>query len=414
MNTDNSKIIELSAVSEINDTLTDLIRQGAKQMLACAVEVEVQDFIARHADVQDDQGRRQVVRNGFLPERQVQTGVGSVDIKVPRVRDNSDSSIRFESKILPPYLKRSRSIEELLPWLYLKGISTGQFSEALSSLLGKDAGGLSANTISRLKSTWENEYEIWRKRDLSHLRIVYIWADGVYLRTRLSNKQCVLVIIGADDTGKKHVLGLYGGFRESEQSWKELLLELQSRGLVIEPKLAVGDGALGFWKAITKVYPSTKHQRCWLHKTMNILNKLPKSLHKQAKTDIHDISMAATKKEAEAALNLFVSKYKAKYLKASDCLEKDQQSLLSFYDFPAEHWHHLRTTNPIESLFSTVKLRTASTRGCLSEKTGFAMLYKLVVTAEKRWPRLRGSKLVADVIEGIQFKDGVKVLEHAA
>lgn len=407
--------LNLSSVSEINDTLTAILKQGAQKMLMAAVEAEVDSFICNHSHIRDNHDRRLIVRNGYSPERDLQTGLGALTVKAPRVRDNSGQLIKFTSTLLPPYLKRTKSIEDLLPWLYLKGISTGDFPEALTALLGDNAKGLSANTISRLKQVWQDEYDDWRKKDLSALNIVYMWVDGVYPKVRLAEeKQCVLVVIGADDTGKKHVLALNDGYRESEQSWAEILLDLKNRGLKHVPKLAVGDGALGFWNALSKIFPTTKHQRCWVHKTRNILNKLPKSLHAKAKSDIHDIWMADTRKDAVKAFNLFITKYEAKYPKATKCLNKDRDCLLTFYDFPAEHWHHIRTSNPIESLFATIKLRTAKTRGCLSRTTGLTMMYKLAMCAENRWPKLRGSKLVLKVFNGIKFNNGIEVKEYAA
>lgn len=411
-------IFQLSSVTEINDMLTDVIRQGAKKILATAIETEVNDFLLKHAGVTDEQGRRQVVRNGHLPERNVQTGIGNIPVKMPRIRNNSDKDIRFHSALLPPYLKRTKSIESLLPWLYLKGISTGEMGSAVKAILGEKAHGLSAKNIGHLTHAWQDEYEQWSKRDLSHLKIVYAWADGVYLNARLDDKQCLLVIIGADETGKKHVLAIESGERESTISWKDVLLDLKNRGLKHHFKLAVGDGAMGFWAALSEVFPDTQHQRCWLHKTMNVLNKLPKSQQTLAKVRLHDIWMASTRKEAENAFDTFVELYDDKYPKATGCLSKDREALLSFYDFPAQHWHHLRTTNPIESTFATIKLRTSKTRGCLSRKTGLAMVYKLAMSAQAKWPRLRGSEFVGEVIRGIIFKDGIKQseekLEHAA
>jgi putative transposase len=414
MKTHDKNIFQLSSVSEVNDTLAEILHKGAREMLAQAVESEVLEFLAEHQGIRDAKGRRQVVRNGYLPARSIQTGLGDISVQVPRVRDNSGQMISFTSALLPPYLKRTHSIEELLPWLYLKGISTGSFPEALKALLGANAKGLSPNTISRLKSGWEAEYKAWSQRDLSQVNIVYAWADGIYLKARLADKQCVLVVIGVDETGKKHLLAIEDGYRESTQSWRDLLLSLKQRGLQIAPKIAVGDGALGFWAALSEVFPDTQHQRCWVHKTANVLNKLPKALHEKAKHDIHQIWMADTRKNAEKALNHFTQKYEAKYPKATNCLLKDKNELLTFYSFPAEHWHHLRTSNPIESTFATIRLRTRTTRGCLSQKTGLAMLFKLAMSAEKRWSRLRGSKLVAEVVNGVQFKDGERVYEHAA
>ncbi len=345
------------------DPLTELLQHGAKQLLHQAVESELAALLAQYQDEVDQRGHRQIVRNGFLPERTVQTGVGPVSVRVPRVRDRRDipaeEKVRFSSAILPPYLRRSRSLEELIPWLYLKGVSTGDFSEALSALLGPDAPGLSAATISRLKASWMEDFKAWQSRDLTGKRYVYFWADGVYLTPRMDDRQCLLVIIGATETGKKELVAIESGFRESEHSWTDVLLDLKKQGLKECPKVAVGDGALGFWKAIGKVFGKTRWQRCWVHKTANILSKLPKSEQKKAKERIHEIWMAATKENAEKAFDFFLKAYEAKYEKATECLKKDREELLTFYDFPAEHWKHLRTSNPIESTFATVKLRTA-------------------------------------------------------
>jgi transposase-like protein len=395
--------------------LTEVLRQGAKRLLAQAIEAEVQTLLACDADVRDEQGRQAVVRNGYLPEREVQTGLGAVSVHVPRVRDRSGQGIRFHSSILPPYMRRSRSVEELLPWLYLKGVSTGDFSEALEALLGPDAPGLSASTISRLKETWQDELKSWQHRDLSAKRYVYFWVDGIYFEARLEEaKQCMLVIMGADATGKKELVGLWDGYRESEQSWKELLLDLKQRGLAQGPSLAIGDGALGFWKAMRQVYGEMRRQRCWVHKTANVLNYLPKGKQKQAKQHLHHIWMAESQKEAEKAFDYFVSAYEAKYPKAVDCLSKDRDVLLSFYAFPAEHWVHIRTTNPVESTFATVRLRTGKTRGSLSRETAFTMVFKLCLSAEKRWRRLNGAEQMSAVVTGAKFQDGVRVEEDAA
>jgi len=413
---DENKIVALET-PEVGskDALTDVLRQGAWRMLAQTVEEEVEAFVAAHEHIRDEEGRRLVVRNGYLPQRTIQTGIGDIAVKAPRVRDRSGSGIRFTSAILPPYLRRTKSIEELIPWLYLKGISTGDFSEALAALLGLDAPGLSATTVSRLKEVWQGELEAWQRRDLTGKRCVYFWVDGVYFQARLEQaRQCFLVIIGADEAGNKELVGLWDGFRESEQSWLELLLDLKSRGLEMGPKLAVGDGALGFWKALRKVYGDTRQQRCWVHKTANVLNKLPKSTQKQAKQRIHEIWMAEGREEAEKAFDLFVDSYQAKYPKAADCLAKDRDVLLTFYDFPAEHWVHIRTTNPIESTFATVRLRTVKTRGCLSRETASTMVFKLTLCAQRKWRRLNGSNWLAEVIEGVKFEDGMKVEKIAA
>ncbi len=402
-----------------DDPLTDVLRAGARQLLAQAIEAEVESHILAHADLTDDNGRRRVVRHGYLPERDIQTGIGAVEVKAPRVRDRDPGApggrIDFTSSILPRYLRRSKSVEELLPWLYLKGISSGGFGEALSALLGPDAPGLSASTIARLKTLWWEQYVAWQKRDLSAKRYVYFWADGVYFSPRLDHeRQCILVIIAADANGHKDIIGLMDGYRESEQSWKELLLDLKRRGLERGPDLAVGDGALGFWKALRQVYGQAREQRCWVHKTANVLNKMPKSLQAKAKGHLHDIWMAETKEEAGKAFDYFLSAYGAKYDKAVRCLEKDRDVLLTFYDFPAEHWKHVRTSNPIESTFATVRLRTVKTRGCLSRKTALAMVFKLILSAKAKWRKLDGSSQLAEIIKGVEFKDGIKQIKHAA
>jgi putative transposase len=392
----------------VADALTEVLRHGARQLLQQAVEGEVAEVIARFQELKDERGRQRVVRNGYLPERSIQTGIGELPVKAPRVRDRG-GEIKFSSSILPTYLRRTRSIEELLPWLYLKGISTGDFSEALTALLGKDARGLSAATISRLKEVWQQEYERWRQRDLRGKEYVYLWADGVHFGVRLEDaSQCMLVVIGATVDGKKELLGLLDGYRESEQSWKELLLELKQRGLTVDPKLAVGDGALGFWKALPQVFGTTREQRCWVHKTANVLNKLPKGQQGKAKAALHEIWMAESRADAEQAFDHFLTAYEAKYPKATECLTKDRAALLTFYDFPAEHWIHLRTTNPIESTFATVRLRTAKTRGCVSRAGILAMVFKLMKSAEQRWRKLKGAARLAQVIDGVRFKDGVQ------
>jgi transposase-like protein len=388
-------------------------------LLAQAIEAEVESHIAAHADLTDVEGRRRVVRHGYLPEREIQTGIGAVRVKAPRARDRDPGApggrIGFTSSILPRYLRRSRSMEELLPWLYLKGISSGDFGEALAALVGPAAPGLAASTITRLKALWWDEYEAWRKRDLSTRRYVYFWADGVYFSPRMDHdKQCVLVIIGADARGRKDIIGMVDGYRESAQSWTELLLDLKHRGLRAGPELAVGDGALGFWKALGEVYGETRVQRCWVHKTANVLNQMPKSLQAGAKSRLHDIWMAETRVEAEKAFDFFVDAYGVKYPKAVERLVKDRDHLLAFYDFPAEHWKHIRTTNPIESTFATVRQRTVKTKGCLSRKTALAMTFKLILSAREKWRKLDGSDHLAELIKGVPFKDGIKQIKHAA
>jgi putative transposase len=330
----------------VADALTEVLRRGASTLLQQAVEAEVAEYVAQYLNLKDELGRQRVVRNGHLPERRVQTGIGEVAVKAPRVRDRG-GELKFSSSILPPYLRRTRSLEELLPWLYLKGLSTSDFSSALTALLGKDAPGLSANTISRLKEVWKGEYEQWSKRDLSGKQYVYIWADAVYFGVRLEDaRQCILVIIGATAAGKKEVVGIADGYRESEESWKEMLLSLKQRGLIIDPQLAIGDGGLGFWKALPQVFGTTRAQRCWKHKTANVLNYLPKALQAKAKAHLNEIVMAESRAAADQAFDRFLLSYEAKYPKATECLAKDREVLLTFYDFPALHWEHIRTTNP--------------------------------------------------------------------
>jgi len=408
---DKNTVVELKKRDEISeDPLTELLRSGARKLIAEAVEAELQDFLIQFAELRDQQGRRQVVRNGYLPEREIQTGIGGIKVEVPKVRDKSSRGIKFNSNLIPPYLRKTKSVEDLLPWLYLKGISTGDFQEALHALLGSNAQGLSSSTISRCKRIWEQEHEDWSRRRLEHQGYVYIWADGVYFNVRSDDaKQCILVIVGVTEQGRKEFIAIEDGYRESEQSWSELLLRLKSQGLKHGPKLAVGDGAMGFWKALSKVYPETRHQRCWVHKTANVLNKLPKSVQPKAKQALHEIWMAPTKEEAYKAFDTAVSTYSAKYPKAMQCLEKDKDQMLAFYDFPATHWQHIRTSNPIESTFATVRLRTAKTRGCVSRRTILAMVYKLGQSAQKRWRKLRGFNLLAEVIRGVQFKNGERV-----
>ena len=413
-------VIKLIQPGTFNDQLTEVLRNGARALLAQAVEAEVADFLAKHADLKTEDGQRRVVRHGHLPEREVMTGIGPVAVRQPRVRDREAAAddperIRFTPAILPPYARRSKSLEMLIPILYLKGISTGDFEEALAALLGKDAPGLSASTIARLKEVWVDEHERWNKRDLSAKRYVYVWADGIHLQARLEDdKQCILVIIGATPEGRKELIGFTDGTRESAQDWRELLLDLKRRGLAIAPELAVADGALGFWKALGEVWPTTREQRCWVHKTANVLNKLPKSQHPKAKRALQEIWMAETSKDAEAAFDAFIEAYELKYEKAAECLAKDREALLAFYDFPAEHWKHLRTSNPIESTFATVRHRTIRSKGCLSNKTALAMVFKLVDGAQKSWRRLDGHNQLPKLIQGVKFTDGLEVAAKPA
>ncbi|HGF0936977.1 TPA: IS256 family transposase [Legionella pneumophila] len=398
---------------ESQDPLTELLRSGARDLIKQAVEAELANMLNEHKDHKLSDGRQMVVRNGYLPERTIQTGIGDVEIKVPKVRDRSGSGIKFSSSLLPPYLKRSKSIEELIPWLYLKGISTGDYSEALCALLGKNAKGLSANTISRLKAQWLDEHNLWQHQDLSQKRYVYFWADGIYSNVRMDDRLCLLVIIGVTEHGKKELVAIEDGYRESSDSWEELLINLKQRGLVKPPKLAVGDGAMGFWKAISKVFPDCRHQRCWVHKMANILNKLPKSVQPKVKAALQDIWMAETRSDAYKAFDNALERFGAKYTRAMDCLKKDKEELLAFYDFPAEHWIHIRTTNPIESAFATVRLRTKKSKNCGSRETTLAMVYKLMQSAEKRWIKIRGFGLLTLVVNNVKFKDGLQVSEQS-
>jgi putative transposase len=398
-------------VPQGKDVLGEVLRVGAQKLLAQAIDTEVAEWIDQHRHVHDLEGHRQVVRNGSMPARTITTGVGPIEVQQPRVHDRRPpgEKEKFTSKILPPYLRKTKSIEELIPWLYLKGVSTGDFSEALAALVGPDTPGLSASTVTRLKGVWQNEYQAWSRRSLEGKQYVYVWADGVYFHIRLEeDRQCILVLLGATADGTKELIAIADGFRESEQSWRELLLDCKARGLLIDPKLAVGDGALGFWKALPQVYPTTREQRCWVHKTANVLDKLPKRLQPKAKAMLHDIWQAATRADADKAFDLFVATYEAKYPKASECLRKDRVELLVFYDFPAEHWGHLRTTNPIESVFATVRLRTEKTKGTGTRMACLTMVFKLMESASKNWRLLNGSSSLGDVITGVAYTDGVK------
>lgn len=395
------------------DPLHELLRKGARDLIAKAVEAELSTFLEQYADKTLEDGRRAVVRNGYLPERTVQTGIGDVAVKVPRVRDRSGDGITFSSALLPPYLKRARSIEELIPWLYLKGVSTGDYQEALAALLGDQAKGLSANTVSRLKKQWEDEHADWQKRDLSDRRYVYWWADGVYSNVRMDDRLCLLVIIGVTEQGRKELVAVEDGFRESADSWETLLTGLRERGLTQAPKLAVGDGAMGFWLALSKIYPETDHQRCWVHKTANVLNKLPKSVQPKVKADLHEIWMAETRFDAHKAFDRTLKRFEAKYPRAMECLAKDRDELLAFYDYPAEHWVHIRTTNPIESTFATVRLRSKRSRNCGSRATTLAMVFKLLQSAQKRWKRIKGFNKLELVVNNVQFKDGEPLTDQS-
>ena len=407
-----SNVFPFAQPGTFTDPLTEILRNGAQALLAYAVEAEVADFLAKHTGLKTEDGHRRVVRHGHLPEREIMTGIGPVAIRQPRIRDRQIAGgerVRFSPTILPPYARRTKSLEVLIPILYLKGISTGDFEEVLAALVGKDAPGLSASTIARLKDVWTEEHERWQKRDLSAKRYVYFWADGIHLEARLEDQaQCILVIIGATLEGKKELVGFTDGMRESAASWRDLLLDLKRRGLSVAPELAIADAALGFWKALGEVWPMTREQRCWVHKTANVLNKLPKSLHAKAKRALQEIWMAETKIAAVSALEVFAETYGVKYEKAVNCLTRDRDALLAFYDFPAEHWKHLRTTNPIESSFATVRHRTIRSKGCLSNKTALAMVFKLVEAAQKSWRRLNGHNQLPKVIQGATFTDGIE------
>ncbi len=416
---DNTSVVRLRQPGSVEDPLTEIAREGARRMLATALEVEVEAFVGQFAEERLPDGRRRIVRHGYGPEREIQTGIGALGVRRPKVRDRAvdvegGEKVRFTSHILPRWARRSRSLDALLPVLYLRGISTGDFQEALSALLGPDAPNLSPGVIARLTAGWEQEHERWRGRDLSARRYVYVWADGVYLQARMEPEaECILVLIGATPEGKKELVGFHVGRRESAQSWRELLVDLKARGLAAAPEMAVGDGALGFWKALDEVFPGTRHQRCWVHKVSNVLNKFPKSMAPTVTSDLRDIWQAETRAAAEAAIGSFAQKYRTKYGNAVACLVKDREALLAFFDFPAEHWDHLRTANPIESVFATVRHRTVRTKGALSQKTAKLMVFTLVRAASKKWRRLKGANQLPLVVEGIKFTDGVAVGEAA-
>jgi len=407
------KVVAFKQEGAIDDPLTEILRSGAKRLIEQAVEAEFAAFLASHGDLRLPDGRQRVVRHGYDPVRPIQTGIGPVEVEKPKARDRGASGedrIRYASSILPKWARRTKSLDVLLPALYLRGISTGDFQEVLTALLGKDAPNLSPGVIARLKSDWEDDYQRWQKRDLSARRYVYIWADGVYLQARMEpHAECMLVIIGATPEGKKELLGFQTGQRESAQSWKELLVDLKQRGLIVAPDIAVGDGALGFWKALDEAFPSTRHQRCWVHKTLNILDKLPRSVQPNARQDLREIWLSPDRAKAEFAIGAFAEKYAPKYDKAVDCLLKDRDALLTFFDFPAEHWTHLRTSNPIESAFATVRHRTVRMKGALSQDTARLMVFKLVMAASKSWRRLQGQNQLPKIVDGVKFRDGIEI-----
>ena len=397
---------ERAGSPEFMDELSELVRAGAQQMIRAAVEAELKSFLEGFEGERDGGGRRAVVRNGYQREREVLTGVGAVKVRVPKTRDRGGAGRCFRSELLPPYLRKARRVEAVVPWLYLKGVSTNDFEEALGVLFGGEVKGLSAATVTRLKRAWEDQYREWCEGDWHGQEFVYLWADGIYVNIREDDRRCLLVVVGCDIHGRKHFLALDAGFRESAESWKAVLLSLRDRG-VKPAKLAVGDGALGFWSALAEVYPETRMQRCWVHKTANVLDKLPKRLQSSAKAMLHDIWQAETRKSADQALERFCATYEAKYPKAADCLARDRETLLTFYDFPAAHWQHLRTTNPIESTFATIRLRTVKTRNCLSAKTALSLIHQLALSAQKRWRRLRGFEQLADLVAKVKFVDGI-------
>jgi transposase-like protein len=406
-----NNVIELAGRDAIADPLTDLLRVGAEKLIYQAVEAELQEQLARYSDRRTGAGLAGVVRNGFLPARELQTNLGPVTVRIPKIRSKTGEPVTFQSVLVPPYVRKTRTLEAALPWLYLKGVSSGEMAEALKVLVGPQAQGLSASTVSRLKQVWADEYLSWREQSLDKDRWVYIWADGVYSGLRAEQtKLCALVVMGVNERGEKHFLAIEDGVRESTQSWREVLLKLKSRGMNA-PKLAVGDGAMGFWAALDEVYPETGQQRCWMHKTMNVLNCLPKTAHVNAKQALHSIWQAETKENAEKAFDLFIETYDPKYPKATLCLLKDRDELMAFFDFPAQHWQSIRTSNPIESTFGTIRHRTKRSKGCLTRNGMLHMMFKLGLCAEKNWRRLRGFNYLAKVITGIKFKDGIEVTE---
>ena len=406
-------VVELRRPAQGQDLLSTILRDGAQRLVAQAVQAEFDDFLARVSGERLEDGRAAVVRNGFQPEREILTGLGAVSVRIPKARSRGEEPAVFRSSLVPPYVRRAKSVEAVLPWLYLHGVSTGNMQEALAALLGPEAAGLSASAVARLKGCWMEEYRSWCRAKLGRDRWVYLWVDGIYSGLRADdNRLCALVVIGVNERGQKKLLALEDGVRESKQSWREVLLELKGRGLTIPPKLAVGDGALGFWAAVREIYPETRPQRCWVHKTANVLNYLPRSLQPKAKAALHEIWMAETKAQALVAFEQFVAAFDAKYPKAVECLVKDREALLAFYDFPAEHWIHIRTSNPIESTFATIRHRTERTKGCLTRDGMLSMIFKLGMSAEKNWRRLRGFQWLAKVIDGVKFRDGIEVQQR--
>jgi len=406
-------VVELRRPAQGEDFLSTMLREGAQHLVAQAVQAEFEEFLGRFAGERFEDGRAVVVRNGFQPEREVLTGLGPVSVRIPKARSRAEAPAVFHSRLVPPYVRRAKSVDALLPWLYLHGVSTGNMQEALGALLGPEAAGLSASVVARLKNRWMEEYRLWRRSKLGRDRWVYLWVDGIYSGLRADDERlCALVVVGVNERGQKKLLAIEDGVRESKQSWREVLLEMKRRGLTIPPKLAVGDGALGFWAALGEIYPETHTQRCWVHKTANVLNYLPKSAQPKAKAALHEIWMAETKAQALVAFEQFVAAFEPKYPKAVECLVKDREVLLAFYEFPAEHWIHIRTSNPIESTFATIRHRTERTKGCLTRDGMLSMIFKLGMSAEKNWRRLRGYPWLAKVIDGVKFRDGIEVQQR--
>jgi transposase-like protein len=408
-------VVELRRPAQEQDLLSAMLRDGAQRLVAQAVQAEFGEFLAHFSGERVEDGRAAVVRNGFQPEREILTGLGPVAVRVPKARARTEEPAVFHSRLVPPYVRRAKSVDAALPWLYLHGISTGNMREALAVLVGPDAAGLSASVVARLKGRWMEEYRLWRRSKLGKDRWVYLWADGIYSGLRGENERlCALVVIGVNERGQKKFLAIEDGVRESKQSWRELLLALKARGLAIPPRLAVGDGALGFWAALDEIYPETCHQRCWKHKTVNVLNYLPRALQPKAKAALHEIWMAETRSDAQRAFEQFTTAFGQKYPKAVECLAKDRTELLAFYDFPAEHWIHLRTSNPIESTFATVRHRTDRAKGCLTRDGMLSMIFKLGMNAERSWRRLRGFEWLAKVIGGVTFRDGIEMQKRVS
>ena len=409
MDKDTANNVKSIVENGFKDALTEIIRSSAKEAISQAVQIELEDFIDQFKENKIEGGKAQIVRNGHHPERNISTGVGQIEIQLPRIRDRkAGSSITFQSNLLPPYIRRTKSLDELLPILYLNGISTNKFQDALQPILGHNAQNVSPKVIATLKESWQSELKQWRQSGLEDKQYAYWWVDGVYLSARMEDeKTCMLVIIGATEDGKKELVAFNDGFRECTESWLELLRDIKTRGLKTSPRLVIGDGALGLWSALEKEHPSSQHQRCWVHKTANVLAKLPKSQQTHAKSKLRDIYLAASEKEADQAFQEFINTYEAKYSRAVKCLEKDKNKLLTFYHYPAQHWQHIRTTNPIESTFATVKHRTRQTRGCCSRDTILAAFFKLIMQAQKRWHRLKGHEKCQDVVNLTKYIDGI-------